>query len=156
MADLLQTHIIVEADSDVFNFRIPSFRDEIALNLKERSIRVAIEREVLNDDQPVTGAPTGDPGADFYVRTAAIFAQQLESGPAWVYSPDKVGLPRAEYSNWPPHKVNIALNVAMDFENQLRRFRSGGAADNEQHGSQVVEGQSNTGNEPLQQGNAGS
>jgi hypothetical protein len=155
MDPVLDNSITVNIDGDTYIFRVPSFKDEIALGLRERAIRLAIERETAGPDGAVFGMPTGDNQTDFMVRTAATFDMLLLKGPEWVWSNDTTGHPKANYENWPLDKVSLAAKVGVEFDTQLRRFRDPRTPDGGSVGGKTVAGEPNTADQPVRPADAG-
>lgn len=154
MSDVLQDTIEVTVRNEVYVFTIPSFADEIKLGLREREVRRKLERQVFGENYPATGMPTGDNATEFLVRTVAQFEQLLRKGPEWVYSRDQSGGPTIDFEKWPKAKSGVAVEVGVQFGNELARFREDGSAPRNLAGGEAVAGQPNPGNEPVRPDNS--
>lgn len=145
MPDLLQQTLTFDVAGDTYVFAIPSLKDEMIIGIRERNLRLEIEREITGGGAVVTGMPTGDNGTDFLFRAVATIQAQLRAGPAWVWSPDEQSLPTIDYTKWPADRVNTVGQVLLQYEQEVRRFREGGPANGDADGGQAMAGQSGSG-----------
>ena len=149
MPELLQDTLDVVVDNESYVFTIPTYADEIRLGMRERAIRVDMEREALGPDATVTGLPTGDYATEFMIRTAAQFAMLCRRGPKWVWSDGPNGEPVADYKQWTRDKVDLAARVGSAFQDALARFRASGPANKQPDSTEAVAGKPDTPVQPI-------
>lgn len=133
---LLQSRLSIECNGETYEFRIPSFEDEIRLGMHARAIRRKLDP---NGDGSSVGL---DLTTAILVRTAAVFEVLLETATTrWPYSANEKGQPVVDWSKWPKDKFEEASLVGMSFEEELGKFRAGGPADPRAGGTEAVAGQ---------------
>jgi len=140
-ADLLKDSIEVNVKGQTYEFRVPSYMDEIKLGVRERNIRQDIEKEI--GETITSGSADGiDNGTYFMVRVAAQFEVLLKkSSTRWPWTNDDKGNPIVNYKKWPNDKVNEAIEVGVAFGAELARFRDGGLSNGDGSGTEVMEGE---------------
>lgn len=134
--DLTKDTLEVSHGDAKYVFAIPTLADEIKLGLRERNIR----REM---DPASSGDVDGlDVSTILLVRAAAQFELLLRSASvAWPYTPGAGGAPVVDYRRFPSDKVQEVVQVSLDFQAALNRFRGGGVRDGDAEGGEVVAGQ---------------
>lgn len=135
---LLQSRLTIESNGETYEFRIPSFEDEIRLGMHARAIRRRLDPD---HDGSAAGV---DLTTAILVRTAAVFEVLLETATTrWPYSTGEKGQPVVDWSKWPKDKFEEASMVGMLFEEELGKFRAGGPADPRAGGEKALDGQPN-------------
>jgi hypothetical protein len=135
---LLQNTIEVDHNGETYVFGIPSFRDEMALGMREREIRRSIN--------PADPSPQGlDLDTYNMIQTAALFELMLKQGPKWCFSQDGSGAPVIDHQKWPAEKSEEAPAVWIKFLAAVGDFRSGRAANGQRAGGKAVESKPNPG-----------
>lgn len=133
---LLKQTIEIRHNGETYEFRIPSFMDEIKLGLQARRIRRQLD-------------PEGDGSADgldfatsMLVRSAAVFELLLQSATAkWPYSTGEHGEPVVDITKWPDDKMEEATAIGLAFETDLTRFRQNRAPDRGTAGAEAMAGE---------------
>ncbi len=143
--DILKDTLEVKVNGHSYEFKIPSFADEIKVGMVAKSIR----REL--DDTGGTGSPEGlDYGTFLMIQTAAQMQILLRKADVeWPWSPGPNGQPVVDYRKWPLDKVDEASNIGFAFQSELSRFRNGGVQP-ESIGEETVGSSDNSGtSEPV-------
>lgn len=142
-ADVLKETLDVTVNGETYTFRIPSYKDELRIGMRERNIRRDIDAEIGSGAGSIDGL---DNGTFFLMRTAAILEVLLKQSTAvWPWSKDESGAPKVDYTKWPTDKVDEAAAVGVAYNAEIARFRAGGLRNANPDGRQVVEGEPDIG-----------
>lgn len=145
---LLQNTIEVEHNGNTYAFGIPSFRDEMALGMREREIRRAIN--------PQDPSPQGlDLDTFTMIQAAAVFELMLKQGPRWCFSEGEEKVPVIDHTKWSAEHVEEVTAVWLKYTTAVSDFRSGRTANGRSAVGQAVAGQQDSGDVPVRPGAPG-
>lgn len=113
---ILPTEITIESRGYNFVFRMPSIRDEQAIEALMTEILYSIAQSFI--PRFAIG-----PHGNALLRTEATVRTLLKAGPEWVYSKGDNGLPVIDPSKWNQKQINILLEVVDKFYEEKERFQ---------------------------------
>lgn len=145
MTDLLQENVTVKGPKgDTYVFKIPSLHDEFRVSARVKNIRKQIDPDWDGVEQ----------GMDWFsvmgMQAAATFEVLLvKSSATWPYTASKSGEPIVDSSKFPITMVDEVRAVYSEYMGEVRRFRDGGAADDNADGKEAVAGERDIQEAPL-------
>lgn len=125
---------------ETFQFRIPTFHDEIKIGVGIKDLRRKLEPNWDGFEQGLDGSTM------YLLRAAATFETLLEKSSAkWPFTANDTGNVLVDSAKFPPDRVMTVQLAYQGYVAALDRFRAGGNPDEDNAGSKDLAAQQSAG-----------